>query len=240
MSTSDDLTAEERELLPLIEDLQKTYNTRTQDEQDLAAIREQLFPSGSLPAASGTQGHAFKRAIGQEKQDGVLQSSGFPSRRKTSRPSPLSILAATLMTVLLTGSFITSMMLARSHQSATPVHLEVTSTGSSQALTPCDQPNPITGTIIKVSFSTLNSHSGGIVVKGPKEQLRGLLGETFVINFGPDTRLFEQQGKGCHAVSSASIRVGQRIQASPAHVILQSLPPILVGVETLVLLPPSS
>lgn len=240
MPNNDDLTAEEREYQPLIQQLQKMYNTRIQDEQDLGAIRQQLSQTGLLPAASPSQGKTFPRATGEENLGMVVHPSRFPSHHKTSWSSPLSILAATLTVVLLTGSFVTLLLLVRSHQSATTGLSNATSTGSSLVSTPCNQSYPITGTIVKVTSSTLNPHAGSILVKGSKEQFRGLLGVSFVIAIGPDTQLFEQQKNGCHTVSFASIRVGQRIQASPPTEILQSYPPILGGVDKLVLLPPGS
>lgn len=233
MPNNDDLSAEEREHQPLIQQLQKMYNTRMQDEQDLGAIRQQLAQTGLLPAASRMQGKTFHRATGEENLGMGVHPSGFPSHHKMSWPSLLGMLAATLIVALLTGSFVTLLQLARSHQSAT-------STGSSLVSTPCNQQYPITGTIIKVTSST-HLHNGAILVKGPKEQFRGLLGGvTFVIAIGPDTQVFEQQENGCHRVSFASIRVGQRIQASLPKGILQSYPSILGGVDKLVLLPPSS
>lgn len=240
MPNNDDLTAEEREYQPLIQQLQKMYNTRIQDEQDLGAIRQQLSQTGLLPAASRTKGKTFHRAPGEENLGMVVHPSGFPSHHKTSWSSPLGILAATLIVALLTGSFVTLLLLARSHQSATTRLSDATSTSSSLVSTPCNQPYPITGTIIRVTSSTLNPHDGGILVKGSKEQFRGLLGGTFVIDIGPGTQLFEQQENGCRAVSLVSIRVGQRIQTSPPKEILQSYPPQLIGVDKLVLLPPSS
>jgi hypothetical protein len=235
---NDDLTAEEREHQPLIQQLQKMYNTHIQDEEDLGAIRQQLSQTGLLPAASPPKGKTFHRAPGGENLGMVVHPSGFPSHHKTSWSSLLDMLAATLIVTLLTGSLVTLLLLARSHQSATTRLSDATSTGSSLVSTPCNQPYPITGTIIKVTSSTLNPPDGVILVKGPKEQFRGFLGGTFWINIGPDTRLFEQQGKSCHTVSFANIRVGQRIQASPPKDIAQSLPPILSGVDRLVLLPP--
>jgi hypothetical protein len=236
---NDDLTAEERAHQPLIQQLQKIYNTRMQDEQDLGAIRQQLAQTGLLPAASRTQGKTFHRAPSEENLGMGVHPSGFPSHHKMSWSRPLGMLAATLLAALLTGSFVTLLLLARSHQSATTRLSHATSTDSSLVATPCNQPYPITGTIIKVTSST-HLHNGAILVKGPKEQFRGLLGVPFVIAIGPDTQLFEQQENGCHTVSFASIRVGQRIQASSPKEILQSYPSTLGGVDKLVLLPPSS
>jgi hypothetical protein len=233
---NDDLTAEEREYQPLIQQLQKMYTTRIQDEQDLGAIRQQLSHTGLLPAESRTKGKTFHRVPGEENLSRIDHLSGFPSHYKTSWSSPLGILAATLTVVLLAGSFVTLLLLARSHQSVATRLSNATSTSSSLVSTSCNQPYPITGTIIKVTFSTLHPHDEGILVKGSKEQFRGLLGETFVIDIGPDTQFFEQQENRCHTVSLANIRVGQRIQTSPPKEILQSYPPQLIGVDKLVLL----
>jgi hypothetical protein len=233
MPKNDDLTAEERELLPLIEDLGKMYDTRTQDELDLGAIREQIGRAAALPAVSATTGKAFQRASDQENQDVSLHPSRLRSRRTTSRSSSLSILAATLISLLLTGSFISSLLLARSHQSATTTQSAATSKGSLQALTPCDRPYPITGTIISVQFhhgSIGNATAfGSAMVKGPQEQFHGLLSGNFMVFFLKETRVFEQQQKGCHAVSLTSLQVGQRIQIQFDGDIMQSLPPQIVA-----------
>jgi hypothetical protein len=236
---NEDLSAEEREHQPLIQQLQKMYNTRIQDEQDLGAIRQQLAQTGLLPAASRMQGKTFHQAPSEENLGMGVHPSGFPSHHKMSWPRPLGMLAATLIVALLTGSFVTLLLLTRSHQSVATRLSDATSTGSSLVSTPCNQPYPITGTIIKVTSST-HLHNGAILVKGPKEQFRGLLGVTFVIAIGPDTQVFEQQENGCHRVSFANIRVGQRIQASLPKVIQQSYPSTLGGVDKLVILPPSS
>lgn len=239
MPTNDDLTAEEREYQPLIQHLQQMYNTRLQDEHDLKAIRQQLSQTSLRVATSRTPRKAFSRTLDEENLGRIVHPPRFPFRNSTSWSRSLGMVAATLVVVLLTGSFVALLLLARSHPSVATRQTFATSTGSSLGSTPCHQSYPITGTISTVTFSTSHPHEAFILVKGPKEQFRGLLGETFVVALGPNTHLFEQQENGCHAVSLASLRAGQRIQLSPPQEILQSSPSQLIGVNTLVLLPPS-
>jgi hypothetical protein len=75
---------------------------------------------------------------------------------------------------------------------------------------------------------------GSALVQGPKEQYRGLLGGDFVIHFLKETKVFEQQEKGCHSVSLTSLKVGQRIQVQFDGSIMQSLPPQVIALQLMI------
>jgi hypothetical protein len=229
MTTPDDFTQEERENLFLIEHLQKLYDTRIQDEQALHAIGARL---ASSPWPTVRESVPWQ---GRYREHQAPKPVSFPL---SSRPkaASLTLLATALAVILLTGSF-TALLLSLQHHSpdhGTPAH----GSGTPAAATPCTQAYPVSGTITSVEFqngSLGNATTvGGAAVKGPQEQLHGLLGGGFIVHFLKETRVFEQQEKGCHAVSLTSLKVGQRIQIQSDGDIMQSLPPQIVALQVMI------
>jgi hypothetical protein len=229
MTTPDDFTQEERENLFLIEHLRKLYDTQTQDEQALHAIGARLASSPWPTAPESVPGPGRSKA---------QQAPGRASFPLSFRPKAgaLTLLAATLVVVLLTGSFAALVMVLqhRSQAHGTSAH----GSGTPAATTPCTQAYPVSGTITSVEFgngSVGNATSvGAALVKGPKEQYRGALGGDFEIFFLKETKVFEQQEKGCYSVSLTSLKVGQRIQVQFDGDIMQSLPPQIIALQLLI------
>jgi photosystem II stability/assembly factor-like uncharacterized protein len=104
----DDMLNEEHENASLVRELQSFYDTRSEDEQDLNIIREQLFQARTL---------SFERSHSRDD----TQRTG-DARRRDARPKTprrffsnrrfWSVLAATLVVMLLTGSFVALFALA--------------------------------------------------------------------------------------------------------------------------------
>jgi len=229
MTTPDDFTQEERENLFLIEHVRKLYDTQTQDEQALQAIGARLASSPwpvsqeSAPGPWWCKGHQ------------ALRPASFPLSPRP-KVASLTLLAASLMVILLTGSFTALLLVLQYHCSyqGTPAH----GSGTPPAATPCTQVYPVSGTITSVAFqngSLGNATTvGGAMVKGPQEQLHGLLGGDFTVQFLKETRVFEQQEKGCQAVSLTSLKVGQQILIQFDGDIMQSLPPQMVALQVMI------
>jgi hypothetical protein len=96
----------------------------------------------------------------------------------------------------------------------------------------------VSGTVTRVVFSNAMLGTATTVgtawAKEPQRQYRNLLGEDFVIHFLKETRVFEQQEKGCHSVSLTSLKVGQRIQIQFDGFILQSWVPQIVAQQLMI------
>lgn len=148
----------------------------------------------------------------------------------------LTLLAATLVVVLLTGSF-AAIVLSLQHHSpanATSAH----GSGIPAAATPCTQAYPVSGTITRVVFSNAMlgtaTTAGTAWARGPKGQYRDLLGGDFVLHFLKETKVFEQQEQGCPSVSLTSLKVGQRIQIQFDGSILQSWIPQILAQQLMI------
>src|SRR5579862_4987012 len=112
MKTPEDFTQVEQENPILLEDLRTLYDTRTQDEQALQAIETRLAASSWSNAQERIPGPSRKKLPHVPKQ------VGFPfSLRPTARA--LTLLAATLVVVLLAGSFAVMAMALHHPTSAT-------------------------------------------------------------------------------------------------------------------------
>ncbi|GHP00958.1 hypothetical protein KSF_110050 [Reticulibacter mediterranei] len=108
MLNQDDMLNEEYENVPLVRDLQSFYDTHGEDERDLNFIREQLSQTRTLP---------FERPLARDDTQRTNDA-----RRRNVRPKKphrffvnqrfWSVLAATLVVMLLTGSFIALFTLA--------------------------------------------------------------------------------------------------------------------------------
>jgi photosystem II stability/assembly factor-like uncharacterized protein len=124
---------EEHENAPLVQELQSFYDTRSEDEQDLNIIREQLSQARTLP---------FERPL---SRDGIQRTDD--ARRRDARPKTprrffnnqrfWSVLAATLVVMLLTGSFVALFTLAPHQRTGeTSVQSSTTSLPSQQTFGP--------------------------------------------------------------------------------------------------------
>lgn len=231
MKIPEDFTPVEQENPILLEHLRTLYDTRTQDEQALQAIKTRLAAS-SWP-------HAQERipGPGRKKRPHVPKQAGFPfSLRPTARA--FTLLAATLVVVLLTGSFAVLLMALHHPTSATGA-LSVQRSGTPSTQTPSLQASTgpqitVSGTILEVHLDR-SASEGNLVVKGPKEQYHGFLGEKFWVFVSKETRLFEQQQQGRHSVSLTKLQVGQHIQIQFNGGILDSAPP-QIGAEQLTII----
>ena len=227
MKTPEDFTQVEQENPILLEHLRTLYDTRTQDEQALQAIEIRLaaaWPNAQerIPGPSRK-----KLPYGPKQVD-------FPfSLRPTARA--FTMLAATLVVVLLAGSFAVMAMTLHHPTSATGAP-SVQRSGTPLTQMPSLQASTgpqitVSGTILEVHLDQ-SASEGTLVVKGPKEQDHGELGEKFWVFISKKTKLFEQQPQGRHSVSLSRLQVGQYIQIQFNGGILQSAPP-QIGAEQL-------
>lgn len=229
MTTPDDFTAQEQENLFLIEHLQKLYDTQTQDEQALHAIGARLALSPRPTPPESVPGP------GRRKEHQAPERTSFPLSLRP-KVGSLSLLAATLVVVLLTGSFAAMSMFLQHHSPAngTPAH----GSGTPAATTPCTQAYPVSGIITSVGFSngTLGTATtvGFADVKGAKEQYQGLLGENFSLHFLKGIKVFEQQEKGCQSVSLTRLKIGQHIRVQFDGDIMQSAPPQILTQQLMI------
>lgn len=229
MKTPEDFTQVEQENPILIEHLRTLHDTRTQDEQALQAIETRLAAFPSWP-------NAQERIPGPSRKmlPHVPKQAGFPlSLRPAARI--ITLLAATLVVILLAGFFAVLAMALHHPTSATGAPsvqrsgMPLTQTPSLQAST-----GPhfmVSGTILEIHLDQ-SASEGSLVVKGPKGQYHGLLGGKFWVFLSKETRLFEQQQQGRHSVSLTKLQVGQHIQIQFNGGVLQSAPP-QIGAEQL-------
>ena len=89
----------------------------------------------------------------------------------------------------------------------------------------------VSGTILSVHLNQSTSE-GVLLVKGPKEQYHGFLGEKFSVYITKETRLFEQLQQGRQPVPLTRLQVGQHIQIQFNGGIFDSAPP-QIGAEQL-------
>lgn len=228
MKTPEDCTQVEQENSILLQHLRTLYDTRTQDEQALQTIETRL--------AAATWPNAQERIPWQrrKKLPHVPKQEEFPfSLRSTARA--FTLLAATLVVVLLAG-FFAVLAIALHHPTSATGAPSVQRSGTPSTQTPSLQASTgpqlmVSGTILEVHLD--QSVSGGsLLVKGPKEQYHGFLGETFRVSLSKETRLFEQQPQGRHSVSLARLQVGQHIQIQFNGGIFETAPP-QIGAEQL-------
>ncbi len=106
--------------------------------------------------------------------------------------------------------------------------------GSSGTQNPCDKQSSIKGRIVTISHGTAG---GGIALDGTKEPQAAY--DKIYVLVNPNTLLFEKQGKECRAVSSAALKVGQRVQVQSTGSVMQSYPPQTNAAEIVILLPGS-
>lgn len=233
MTILDDFTQEERENLFLIEHIRKVYDTQSQDEQALHAIEARLALS---PDPSALEGVSRPRRSKQQQAPGWAR---FPFSLRP-KAGAFNLLAASLVVILLTGSFAVILVFLRHHPSAngTSVH----GSGTPAVSTPCPQVNSgprndwVSGTITRVELHNgmigAASTVGLIMVKGPKEQYRGLLGEDFTIHILKGAKVLERQE--CHSVSLSRLKIGQRIQIQFDGFIMQSFPTQIVASQLVI------
>jgi photosystem II stability/assembly factor-like uncharacterized protein len=182
MPDYDDLTQEERALLPLIAYLQQIYNTQVQDEQDLRAIGEQLAHARlQLLTPLGAQASP---PIEREDLGRILPAFVPSSQRQRREFRALKVLAATLVVGLLTGSLVITLLLARSHHSTG-------STPSIQPVSPC----PASTAALPMYVSSIHMGSqttGWGVIEGTRKV------QNVVVNLPGETRLLHTIDSGCH------------------------------------------
>ncbi len=182
MTDYDDLTQEERELLPLIAHLQQIYDTQAQDEQDLRAIGQQLAHARlQLPPAFGAEASP---PIEREDLGRILPAFAPSSRRHRREFRSLKVLAATLVVGLLTGSLVITLLLTRSHHSTG-------STASIQSVSPC----PASTAALPMYMSSIHMVSQttgwGVVQETRRDQ-------NVVVNLPGEIRLLHTIDSGCH------------------------------------------
>lgn len=162
---------------------------------------------------------------------------GFPfSLRTTARA--FTLLAATLVVVLLAGSFAVMAMALHHPPSATGApSVHMSGTPSTQTPSPQASKGPqftVSGTILEVHLDQSTSE-GNLLVKGPKEQYHGYLGEEFFVGIAKETRLFEQSPQGRQPLPLTRLQVGQRVQIQFNGGIFDTAP-ASIGAEQLVII----
>jgi photosystem II stability/assembly factor-like uncharacterized protein len=101
MLNNDDLLEEEREYVPLVRQLRSIYDTHLKDEEDLALIRQQLSQTNVLPFET-----KIVNRNAQKIADIRYQDVGSKMPHRPFNKHFLDVLVATLVVMLLTGSFI--------------------------------------------------------------------------------------------------------------------------------------
>lgn len=186
MPDYDDLTQEERELLPLIAHLQQIYNTQAQDEQDLRAIGEQLAHTRlQLLTPIGAQASP---PLEREDLGRILPAFALSSQRHRREFRSLKVLAATLVVSLLTGSLVITLLLARSHHSTG----SAPSTPSIRPVSPCPT-STIALPMYVSSIHMVSQTTGWGVVEATGKDQRGV-----VVNMPGEMRLLYTIDSGCH------------------------------------------
>jgi hypothetical protein len=208
MKTPEDFTQVEQENPILLEHLRTLYDTRTQDEQALQAIETRLAASSWPNPQERIPGPSRKELPHMPKQ------AGFPlSLRPAARA--FTLLAATLVVVLLAGSFAVLAM-ALHHPASSTGAPSVHTSGTPLAQTPQPQASAgpqftVSGTILEVHLDQ-SASEGALVVQGPKEQYHGSLGEEFAVSITKETKLFKQLQQGRQPIPLTRLQVGQRVQ----------------------------
>lgn len=104
---------------------------------------------------------------------------------------------------------------------------------------PCEKPSNIRGTIVSIKQAPAGSSTNSlatILIDGTREPQAAY--DKVYISLHVDTQVFEKQGQACHSVSSASLKIGQRVQVQPATgLVLQTYPPQLTASEIIILSP---
>lgn len=183
MPDYDDLTQEERELLPLIAHLQQIYNTQAQDEQDLGAIGEQLAHTRlQLLTPIGAEASP---PLEREDLGRILPAFALSSQGHRREFRSLKVLAATLVVSLLTGSLVITLLLARSHHS----------TGSTASMPPVSSCPASTAALPMYvdSIHMVSQTIGWGVVQETRKDQNGV-----VVNLPEEIRLIHTIDSGCH------------------------------------------
>lgn len=208
MKTPEDFTQVEQENPILIEHLRTLYDTRAQDEQALQAIETRLSASSWLNAQERIPGP------GRSKLPYVPKQVGLPfSLRPTARA--FTLLAATLVVIVLAGSF-AAMAMALHHPTLATGASSAQGSGTPSTQRPSLQASTgpqitVSGTIREVHLDQ-SASKGSLLVQGPKEQYHGSLGEEFFVSITKETRLFKQLQQGRQSIPLTRLQVGQRVQ----------------------------